>query len=253
MASVTETPELERLFATGRERALMPAAGRERRVEAGAAGAFLLVAAAMAVLLPSPRSLDPSTLAVLLIAYVIACRAKFDIADGYTVPTELVLVPMLFLLPTPAVPLIVSVSWALGRLIDYATGRTSIRRAFHVFADCWHSVGPALVLVAVGAQVLSWHDWPIYLLALLASSPPTRLGHRPRLACVIVGVPPAPAAAHDRARVYLVDVAPDADRVPRRVRLGQTRRRRSCSSSRWRACCASSPASAARASTRRSS
>jgi HD-GYP domain-containing protein (c-di-GMP phosphodiesterase class II) len=168
MASVTETPELERLFAMGRERALMPAAGRERRVEAGAAGAFLLVAAAMAVLLPSPRSLDPSTLAVLLIAYVIACRAKFDIADGYTVPTELVLVPMLFLLPTPAVPLIVSVSWALGRLIDYATGRTSIRRAFHVFADCWHSVGPALVLVAAGAQVLSWHDWPIYLLALLA-------------------------------------------------------------------------------------
>ena len=49
-------------------------------------------------------------------------RALFEVADGYTVPTELVLVPMLFLLPTPAVPLIVSFSWALGRLL-----RASVR------------------------------------------------------------------------------------------------------------------------------
>ena len=82
-------------------------------------------------------------------------------------PTELVLVPMLFLLPTPVVPLVVSVSWALGRLIDYATGRTSVHRAFHVFGDCWHSVGPALVLVVAGAQVFSWEDWPVYAVALL--------------------------------------------------------------------------------------
>ena len=104
----------------------------------------------------------------LVVAYVIACRAQFEIADGYTVPTELVLVPMLFLLPTPVVPLVVSVSWALGRLIDYASGSTNIHRAFHVFGDCWHAVGPALVLVVAGAQVFSWDEWPIYLVALLA-------------------------------------------------------------------------------------
>jgi putative nucleotidyltransferase with HDIG domain len=99
---------------------------------------------------------------------VIACRAKFDIADGYTVPTELVLVPMLFLLPTPAVPLVVSASWASGRLVDYATGKTNVARAFHVFGDCWHAVGPALVLILAGAQVFSWQRWPVYALALLA-------------------------------------------------------------------------------------
>jgi len=168
MATVTSTPEVERLFAHGRARALTRAEGRERSVEAGMAIAFLLTALAMALLLPSPRSLDLPTLLVLVVAYMATCHAKFEIADGYTVPTELVLVPMLFLLPTPIVPFVVSVSWALGRLIDYASGTTSVHRAFHVFGDCWHAVGPALVLVLAGAQVFAWDHWPIYALALLA-------------------------------------------------------------------------------------
>ncbi len=166
MATVSETPELERLFALGRDRALLRADGRERLAEGGAAVAFVVVALAMALLIPSPRTLELPTLAILVAAYVATCRAKFDIADGYTVPTELILVPMLFLLPTPVVPLVVSLSWALGRLIDYATGQTSVHRAFHVFGDCWHAVGPALVLVVAGAQVFSWDNWPIYLVAL---------------------------------------------------------------------------------------
>ncbi len=168
MAGVLETPELERLFARGRDRARERAHGRERSVEATAAFAFLTVALGMALFLSSPRSLDLGELALLMAAYVITCRAKFDIADGYTVPTELVFVPMLFLLPTPVVPLVVSVSWALGRLIDYATGQTSVYRAFHVFGDCWHSIGPAVVLIAAGAQVFEWSNWPIYAAALLA-------------------------------------------------------------------------------------
>jgi HD-GYP domain-containing protein (c-di-GMP phosphodiesterase class II) len=158
----------EQLYARGRTRAQIRAEGRERSVEYGMALAFIVVAVAMALVLSSPRSLQATDLILLMAAYVVACRARFDIADGYTVPTELVLVPMLFLLPTPIVPLVVSVSWALGRISDHYTGVVSFRRAFHVFADCWHAVGPALVLVACGAQTFSWGDWPIYALALLA-------------------------------------------------------------------------------------
>jgi HD-GYP domain-containing protein (c-di-GMP phosphodiesterase class II) len=137
-------------------------------VEAWTAISFVVVALAMALWLDSPRALDIPTLAVLVAAYVVTCRAKFDLADGYAVPTELVLVPMLFLLPTPIVPLVVSVSWLLGRLIDYAQGTASAHRAFHVFGDCWHAVGPALVLIVAGAQVFAWDEWPIYAVALLA-------------------------------------------------------------------------------------
>jgi HD-GYP domain-containing protein (c-di-GMP phosphodiesterase class II) len=158
----------EQLFARGRNRALTRARGRERRVEQMLAAGFLAAALAMAVLLDSPRHLQFPTLAVLVLAYVVACRAKFDIADGYTVPTELVLVPMLFVLPTPIVPLVVSASWLLGRLIDYASGRASVHRAFHVFGDCWHAMGPALVLVLAGAQTFAWDRWPVYALALAA-------------------------------------------------------------------------------------
>ncbi|HEU5254143.1 MAG TPA: HD-GYP domain-containing protein [Solirubrobacterales bacterium] len=165
-ANPATTPE--QLFARGRDRALSKAQGRERAVEQAVGAGFLLVATAMAVFLDSPRALEVGPLAVLVIAYVLACQAKFDIADGYTVPTELVLVPMLFLLPTPVVPLVVSGSWTLGKLIDYAGGGTSVHRAFHVFGDCWHAVGPALVIVACGAQAFSWDAWPVYLLALFA-------------------------------------------------------------------------------------
>jgi HD-GYP domain-containing protein (c-di-GMP phosphodiesterase class II) len=168
MAATTNTSELERLFARGRERTVLPAYGRERIVEVGTALVFLATASAMAFLIPSSQALDVPTLAILVVAYVIACQAQFDLADGYTVPTELVLVPMLFLLPAPAVPLIVSLSWALGRVLDYATGRTSVYRAFHVFADSWHAVGPALVLIVAGTQLFSWDDWPVYVVALLA-------------------------------------------------------------------------------------
>src|SRR4029079_4782938 len=90
------------------------------------------------------------------------------IADGYTVPTELVLVPMLFALPTPAVPLVVSISWGVGRLLDYVTGATNVQRAYLVFGDSWHAVGPTVALIAFGAQVFSWDHWPVYVAALAA-------------------------------------------------------------------------------------
>jgi HD-GYP domain-containing protein (c-di-GMP phosphodiesterase class II) len=168
MRTVSQIQDLEHLFARGRERAVLRARGRERLAGALIALAFLIAAFAMALLMHSPRSLQGPTLALLMGVYVVTSRAKFDIADGYTVPTELVLVPMLFLLPTPVVPLAVSFSYLLGRLFDYATGQTSIHRAFHAFGDCWHAVGPALVLVGAGAQVFSWNRWPVYMLALLA-------------------------------------------------------------------------------------
>jgi HD-GYP domain-containing protein (c-di-GMP phosphodiesterase class II) len=205
MEIASPATDAEQLFARGRNRALIKARGRERTVEQATGAAFLVVAAAMAVFLDSPRSLQPSTLLVLVAAYVVACRAKFDIADGYTVPTELVLVPMLFLLPTPMVPLVVSLSWLLGRLIDYATGRTSVHRAFHVFGDCWHAVGPALVLVAAGAQVFSWHDWPVYLGALAAQFAFDLLAAAGR-AWLIDGTPP-PVVARMIAPVYALDAA----------------------------------------------
>jgi HD-GYP domain-containing protein (c-di-GMP phosphodiesterase class II) len=166
MATPATTTDVEELFALGRDRSRRRSHGRERTVELIAGLAFLVVAVLMATQLHATRPLQPATLAILVGAYAITCRAKFDIADGFTAPTELVLVPMLFLLPTPAVPLVVCLGAALGRAVDYASGRTSIHRSLHLFADCWHAVGPALVLVAMGAQDFGWSHWPVYVAAL---------------------------------------------------------------------------------------
>jgi HD-GYP domain-containing protein (c-di-GMP phosphodiesterase class II) len=165
----TRIIEIEQRIALGRKRSRKRAFGRERAVEAATAISFLVVAVAMAVLIPSVRSFEFPTAALLIGAYVVACRIQFEASDGgYTVPTQIILVPMLFVLPTPAVPLIVALSWLLGRLPDYVTGEASPHRAFHIFGDSWHAVGPALVLCAAGAQTFAWANWPIYLLALLA-------------------------------------------------------------------------------------
>ena len=161
-----ETPE--HLYARGRDRAKLRPKGFELLVEGSVAGLFVVVAIGMALAFSSPRDLDPLTLALLVALYAIACQAPFEVADGYTVPTQLVLVPMLFLLPTPVVPLVVSISWALGKVFEQASGEATIHRAFNVFGDCWHAVGPSLVLIAAGSQVFAWDDWPIYLLALFA-------------------------------------------------------------------------------------
>jgi HD-GYP domain-containing protein (c-di-GMP phosphodiesterase class II) len=205
METATPTHNAEQLFARGRTRALIRAQGRERVVVHTVSGAFLLAALSMAVFMGSPRALETTPLLVLVLAYVLACQAKFDIADGYTVPTELVLVPMLFLLPTPVVPLVVSLSWALAKLVDCLAGRTSVHRIFHVFGDCWHAVGPALVIIAFGAQAFSWDHWPVYLLALFAQFGFDFAATAVR-ARLIDGIPPA-AVLRMIAPVYGLDAA----------------------------------------------
>ena len=49
-------------------------------------------------------------------------RVRFPIGYGFTIPTQLVLVPMLFLLPLGAVPLLVAAGMVLGALPEYLRG-----------------------------------------------------------------------------------------------------------------------------------
>lgn len=140
--------------------------GRELRVEVLFAVVFLLAAVALAVLLPSPRGLSVSTALGLTVAYAVASRVEFETGVGSTVPTQLVFVPMLFFLPTPAVPLFVAAGLLLGRLPRYLTGYTPINRAVVELGDALYTIPPVLVLVAAGAETPALGDWPVYLLAL---------------------------------------------------------------------------------------
>jgi hypothetical protein len=82
-----------------------PLRGRELAVEATAAAAFLATAVAMAVLFPPERAFDVPLALTLVATYALLARVRFPIGYGFTIPTQVVLVPMLFLLPLGSVPL----------------------------------------------------------------------------------------------------------------------------------------------------
>ncbi len=143
-------------------------APRELAVEAASAAAFLVTAVAMAVLIPSDRDFDPVFAGALLGIYALMARVRFPIGYGFTVPTQLVFVPMLFLLPVGAVPLVVAAAMVLRNVPEYARGERHPSRVLLAIGDAWHSVGPAAVLAAAGLAAPHLADWPVLLAALTA-------------------------------------------------------------------------------------
>ena len=163
------TPGTETLLQLGRER--HAGSGSDPRLlvtEAAAAAAFLLAAVALAVFGSSVRSFSAVPLAVAVSTYLVAGRVRFQVGSAWTPPTQLAFVPMLFVLPTPFVPLIVAACFVADELPQAFGGRLSPARALARVADSFYSLGPALVLVLFGGQVFSWADWPLYLIAFVA-------------------------------------------------------------------------------------
>jgi putative nucleotidyltransferase with HDIG domain len=143
-------------------------ARRELAVEAASAAAFLVTAVAMAALIPSDRDFDPLLTGALLGTYALMARVRFPIGYGFTVPTQIVFVPMLFLLPVGAVPLVVAAAMVLRNLPEYLSGERHPSRVLLAIGDAWHSVGPAAVVAAVGLTAPELGDWPVLLAALVA-------------------------------------------------------------------------------------
>ncbi len=105
-----------------------PLRGRERAVEAASAALFLATGVAMAVLIDTGRPLDLPLACTLVVLYALASRIRFAVGHGFTVPTQVVFVPMLFCLPVGTVPLLVAAGIVLGGLPDYLRGPPASRR-----------------------------------------------------------------------------------------------------------------------------
>ncbi len=160
------SPAVQRLLVEAEASRSRSLQRHERMVEWLFAAAFLICATGMASLLDAARSLDVGTAAALVVTYAITSRVRFSDGAGYTVPTQLVFVPMLFLLPTTLVPLLVAAATLLGNLPDYLRGKTKPDRMVLALGDSWYSVPPALVLVLGNAETLAASHWAIYLAAL---------------------------------------------------------------------------------------
>ena len=160
--------DADALIEQSRRLVTTPLGDRDRLASLVLGGSFISVALLLALHAHSSRQIGFLTLAVFVAAYALASRIDFEIGTGYAVPTQLVLVPMLALLPVQYVPLCVAAGLLVGGLPEYARGRVPVDRSVLRLVNSWHAVGPALVLVVAGQPAPTPKNLPIYALALVA-------------------------------------------------------------------------------------
>jgi diguanylate cyclase (GGDEF)-like protein len=142
---------------------------RELAVESVAAALFLGCAIPLALGALASHQLDPLLAVALVGLYALASRLiKFPIGAGYVVPSYLVLVPMLLLLPPGVVPLLAAAGLVVGTLGQVASSRVGPERVLFSIPDAWHALGPALVLVLAGPLHGGVHLVLVYVAAFLA-------------------------------------------------------------------------------------
>jgi diguanylate cyclase (GGDEF)-like protein len=164
----------ERLLEYSWERRERRASERELVVDAVAAALFVAVAGALLLAAggPHPRVDEAApfaaTAALLIAVYALVARIEFPVGAGYVVPTQLVLVPMLLVLPPAAVPAAVGFGMVLGNAVDWMFGRVPPRRVLSAVPDAWHAVGPAVVLLLAGSPTIGFGQLPLLAAALAA-------------------------------------------------------------------------------------
>jgi HD-GYP domain-containing protein (c-di-GMP phosphodiesterase class II) len=160
--------DADALIEQSRELAARPLGDRDRLASLLLGGTFLAASLGLALLVGSTRSVDAWMLVLFVCSYGLASRIDFEIGTGSAVPTQLVFVPMLVLLPVTYVPLCVLAGLLLGGLPDYVGGRVPVDRSLLRFVNSWHAVGPVLVLILAGEPEPTPRYLPIYALALVA-------------------------------------------------------------------------------------
>jgi putative nucleotidyltransferase with HDIG domain len=165
---VEDDPQVEALLREAAPRAVRPLPARERASEAFMG--LLLLAACWALLALAPRGpeLELSRVLVLGAAFVAAHRVRFSIGGGMMAPSQLVLIPMLLLLPAAVVPALVAVSLLVARLPEYLTGRAHPDRVLLHFADAVYALGPAAVIAFADPGSPDIRHWPVYAAAVAA-------------------------------------------------------------------------------------
>jgi HD-GYP domain-containing protein (c-di-GMP phosphodiesterase class II) len=156
------------LVARARVRARLGLSGREGLIAILLAGSFLAAAVSGAFFLPSVRPFSLAGAVIAVIAYAAVSRVRFEVSYFWLVPTELVLVPMLFTLPPRIVPLLVAAGLILGKTPELVRGTLAPSKLYLSLFDSWHALGPVLVLSIGGAAAANWAGVPLYVGALAA-------------------------------------------------------------------------------------
>jgi len=167
-AAATFDPEVDEHVGVLREIETGGIRGRSLWAAVFFATGFLALAVTLALLLQSSRSPSFATVLALLVAYAAASQARFEVGTGLFLPTGLIFVPMLFLLPLGWVPLAICAGLLLGSSTDLLRRGLPLERILIVPLNSWYSIGPVLVLAIAGERGPTLSDWPLYVAALCA-------------------------------------------------------------------------------------
>jgi HD-GYP domain-containing protein (c-di-GMP phosphodiesterase class II) len=164
-----DSPDAQRLLLVGEQRTARRGPSRRELITNGVgAVGFIGAASLLAALSHWAQPLRVVNLLLVLAVWLMVERIRFPVASCWTYPTMLVFVPALFMLPTPIVPLVAMVAIVLRAAPQLARRQVGFEMLTTFVSDAWFTVGPALVIVLAGAQIFSWSDWPVYVLAFVA-------------------------------------------------------------------------------------
>jgi putative nucleotidyltransferase with HDIG domain len=111
---------------------------------------FAIVAALVAVRPPHGFAVGTAVICVLLLA--VATRVRFYVASGFTVPTQLAYVPLVFAVPVALAPVAVLIGLLAGTAPDVLRGRKKAGRLLLCVGNSWFAIGPAVVLAAFAVE-----------------------------------------------------------------------------------------------------
>jgi HD-GYP domain-containing protein (c-di-GMP phosphodiesterase class II) len=143
-------PARDQPIEDGRARRVERLRSREFRGAAATGGLFLAVAVPFGLLYESTTAPSPFVLLVLVALYALAYNVEFEVGPGLAPASELVFVPMLFLLPADVVPFAVAAGIMAGNVLELSRGGIRLERLLGRVGEATYSLGPALVLAAAG-------------------------------------------------------------------------------------------------------
>ena len=143
---------------------------RDRVVVGSLSAAFLLACSLLIYLVPvgDERSDDPWVLALMVLIFAVASRVEFEVGSGYATPDMLAFVPLLFIAPLPAVPLLVAGGFLLAALPDVLGRRLHADRLLGCLGDSWFAIGPVVVLALLAPGAPDPALLEIYIVAFAA-------------------------------------------------------------------------------------
>jgi signal transduction histidine kinase/CheY-like chemotaxis protein len=139
---------------------------RERLAETLLGGSFVLALVLLWLLAP-PHSFALAPAGMCFAVLVFAMRIRIDTPFGFTVPTQLAFVPLLFAMPVALVPLAVVIAAALTRLPEVLTHEVSATRLWLTLGNSLYAFGPAAVFAI--AAVTPDRAGPLLLVGALAA------------------------------------------------------------------------------------